>query len=183
MRGAGNHWITLHSPELTAEIDPLGAQLSTLRDAAGRDLLWNGDPAVWNGRAPLLFPIVGALAGGAYRLGPHGYRLPRHGFARGSQFSVLAADSSAARLQLRSSDATLEHYPFEFELDIKYALRGPSLSLIATVRNVGAAPMLASFGYHPAFRWPLPYHQARAAHGIEFAEDEPAPIRRLNADG
>jgi galactose mutarotase-like enzyme len=179
----GNHWITLRSPDLTAEIDPFGAQLSRLRDAAGRDLLWNGDAAVWSGRAPLLFPIVGALAGGAYRLGSKSYRLSRHGFARGSPFSVLAADSSRALLRLRSNEATLERYPFRFELDLQCALQGPSLTLTATVRNLGDAPMPASFGYHPAFRWPLPYNRARAAHSIEFSEDEPAPIRRLDADG
>jgi hypothetical protein len=41
-----------------------GAQLSILRDPSGRELLWDGNPAFWNGRAPLLFPIVGTLAGG-----------------------------------------------------------------------------------------------------------------------
>jgi galactose mutarotase-like enzyme len=43
--------------------------------------------------------------------------------------------------------------------------------------------MPASFGYHPAFRWPLPYGEARAAHRIEFASDEPSPVRRLDANG
>ena len=65
MAAPNRNWISLRSSELSAEIDPLGAQLSILRDAAGRDLLWNGDAAVWAGRAPLLFPIVGALAGAA----------------------------------------------------------------------------------------------------------------------
>ena len=44
-------WLTLSSRTLTARIDPLGAQLSILRDALGRDLLWDGDPAFWTGRA------------------------------------------------------------------------------------------------------------------------------------
>jgi galactose mutarotase-like enzyme len=38
-------------------------------------------------------------------------------------------------------------------------------------------------GYHPGFRWPLPYGQPRSAHFIEFAQDEPAPIRRLDSHG
>ena len=53
--------ITLSNPHLTAQISPLGAELVTLRDEAGRDLLWNGDPAFWTGRSPLLFPIVGRV--------------------------------------------------------------------------------------------------------------------------
>jgi galactose mutarotase-like enzyme len=38
-------------------------------------------------------------------------------------------------------------------------------------------------GFHPGFRWPLPYGRERAEHFIEFASDEPAPIRRLDAVG
>jgi galactose mutarotase-like enzyme len=53
----------------------------------------------------------------------------------------------------------------------------------ASVRNLGNETMPASFGFHPALRWPLPYGRARSAHFIEFALDEPATIRRLNADG
>jgi galactose mutarotase-like enzyme len=43
--------------------------------------------------------------------------------------------------------------------------------------------MPASFGFHPAFRWPLPYGQPREQHHVVFAEPEPAPIRRLDGDG
>ena len=42
--------------------------------------------------------------------------------------------------------------------------------------------MPASFGFHPALRWPLPYGNARAGHAIHF-EEEPAPVRRLDAEG
>jgi galactose mutarotase-like enzyme len=178
-----SNWISLRSAELSAEIDPLGAQLSTLRDAAGRDLLWNGDASVWNGRAPLLFPIVGALAGGAYRLNSKSYRLPRHGFARGRAFSVVAADAAQALFRLTSDAATQEVFPFLFELEVRYALEDNHLSIITSVRNPGPDTLLASFGYHPAFRWPLPYGQPRAAHFVTFAEDEPAPIRRLDGEG
>src|SRR5258708_29387930 len=76
-------WVPLSSAELNVEVNPLGAQLSVFRDRSGRDLLWDGDPAVWAGRAPLLFPTIGEVAGGSYRLGSQTYRLSRHGFARG----------------------------------------------------------------------------------------------------
>jgi galactose mutarotase-like enzyme len=176
-------WIAVSSPELHAEINPLGAQLSILRDRDGRDLLWNGDPTVWNGRAPVLFPIVGELAGGKYRVAGETYHLSRHGFARGKVFEVIAATSSTALFRLRSDESTFPVYPFPFELDVRFALEGPSLSVTLYVRNSGAEPLLASVGYHPAFRWPLPFGQERAAHFIEFASDEPQPIRRLNAIG
>ncbi len=176
-------WIALSSPELRAQIDPLGAQLSLLGDRDGRDLLWNGDPAVWTGRAPVLFPIVGELAGGQYRVAGKTYRLPRHGFARAKMFEVVAATQTTALFRLKADESTLSVYPFLFEFDVRFAITGPTLSVTLSVRNIGAELLAASVGYHPAFRWPLPYGRERAAHFIEFASDEPAPIRRLNATG
>jgi galactose mutarotase-like enzyme len=57
------------------------------------------------------------------------------------------------------------------------------LTIEASVRNTGNEPMPASLGFHPAFRWPLPYGAAREAHFIEFEVEEPSRIRRLNAAG
>lgn len=175
-------WVSIASSTLTADIDPLGAQLSTLKDGQ-RDLLWDGKPALWAGRAPILFPIVGALAGGSYRLGAESYPLSRHGFARGKPFAVVDARPSSALFRLSADDATLQVYPFQFELDVQFAIEGVTLSVTTTVRNKGNEDMPASVGYHPGFRWPLPYDQPRAAHFIEFEVAEPEPVRRIGTDG
>src|ERR1700688_4598876 len=121
--------VALRSSELTAEIDAHGAQLSTLRDRDARDLLWNGDPAVWTGRAPLLFPIVGVLAGGSYRLGSKTYPLPRHGFARGKIFVLEKASPSSAVFKLSADESSFQVYPFHFELEVHFELNGPTLSV------------------------------------------------------
>lgn len=176
-------WLTLTSGVLTARIDPLGAQLSALRDSSGRDLLWDGNPAFWNGRAPLLFPIVGSLAEGTYRLAGKSYALPRHGFARTKPFEVLSASSAEAVLRLKADETTRAVYPFEFQLQMEFEVSDSMLAVRARVMNDGNAPMPASFGYHPAFRWPLPYGAPRAQHAIEFALEETEPIRRLDAAG
>jgi galactose mutarotase-like enzyme len=176
-------WLALSSGALTAMIDPLGAQLSVLRDGSGRELLWNGDPAFWTGRAPLLFPIVGALANGVYRLGGSAYALPRHGFARGKRFEVLSNSPTTAELALRADEQTLAVYPFYFRLQIRFEIARTTLTLTTSVKNDGDAPMPASFGYHPAFRWPLPFGAARSLHEIEFERDEPDPVRRLDSSG
>ena len=42
-------------------------------------------------------------------------------------------------------------------------------------------PLPFSFGFHPAFAWPLPGGAAKAAHRIAFARHEPQPIRRIDA--
>jgi galactose mutarotase-like enzyme len=176
-------WVSIASGQMTAEIDPCGAQLSSLRAGDGSELLWNGDPAVWAGRAPLLFPIVGVLAGGVYRLGAKTYSLSRHGFARDKIFSLRNSSPSSATFKLVADESTYAVYPFQFELDVRYELSGTRLSLTTAISNLGAADMPASFGYHPGFRWPLPYGRPRSAHYIEFETDEPDPVRRIDAAG
>jgi galactose mutarotase-like enzyme len=176
-------WVSISSGEISAEIDPHGAQLSSLKDHAARDFLWNGDPSVWNGRAPLLFPIVGMLAGGSYRLGTESYALPRHGFARGKEFAVESVDAQRAIFKLSADPSTLRVYPFLFELSVKFEVVARTLSVVTTLRNSSARDMPASFGYHPAFRWPLPDASPRSGHFVEFDADEPAPVRRLDAAG
>src|SRR5258708_13848562 len=111
--------VALHSSELAVEIDTHGAQLFSLRDRAARDLLWDGDPAVWSGRAPLLFPIVGVLVDGSYRYGSKTYRLPPHGFARARTFSIDAVTSSTSVFGLNAHDTSLRVYPIRFELAVR----------------------------------------------------------------
>ena len=175
---------TISSAHLQADIDPLGAQLYALRDAAGHDLQWNGDPKIWSGRAPILFPIVGELAGHRYLLDGKYYPLPRHGFARSKPFALIDATPSSALFRLRWDDETYAAYPFHFDLDIRFTIEDDRLTIAASAENREcAATMPASFGFHPALRWPLPYGQPRADHAITFEADEPEPIRRLDADG
>lgn len=176
-------WVTIRSTGLSATIDPLGAQLSVLQDAADRNLLWQGDPLVWAGRAPILFPIVGMLVAGRYRTGGRSYSLPRHGFARNRRFTVVEAGPASATFRLCADEQTRAVYPFEFELDVNFTVQDVALAVTGWIRNRGDRGMPASLGFHPAFAWPLPYGENRAAHFIEFETDEPAPIRGLDGAG
>lgn len=171
--------IEIASDALSASIDPLGAELSHLRDGEGRELMTDADPAYWAGRAPLLFPIVGRLNGDRYRLDGRDYPLPQHGFARRQPFELLERGPAHAVLRLADNEATRAVYPFEFTLDAAFSLAGATLSIEVTATNRGAVPTPASFGFHPAFAWPLPYGGTREAHRIVFETEEPAPLNRI----
>lgn len=175
--------LRIASDRLTAEISQDGAELRRLTDAAGRDWLWDGDPAFWAGRAPILFPIVGTLSDDRFRWQGRDYRLPRHGFARRRGFSVVEQDSDGLILRLESDDETRAAWPFDFRLDMIFTVRGATLSMTGRVANRGDEPMPTSFGFHPALRWPLPGTPGKAGHVIRFDKPEPAPIRRLDGDG
>lgn len=174
--------ITIASDQLTARINPLGAELWSLTDTAGREYMTDADPAFWTGHAPLLFPIVGALNGGRYRLDGREYALAKHGFARTSLFTCVEAGEAGALFRLSDSDESRHAYPFSFELLMGFRLRGRTLEMKATVRNTGDTALSFSFGFHPAFAWPLPGGD-KAAHRVTFAEPEPQPIRCIDATG
>jgi galactose mutarotase-like enzyme len=167
---------------LSAKIDSLGAELLSLTDGEGREYMTDADPRWWTGHAPLLFPIVGRLKGNAYRLDGRTYSLAKHGFARKRPFACVDQDrrGGRARFLLEADAETLESYPFRFELDVLFEIAGLTLTLTATVRNRDSRPMPFSFGFHPAFAWPLPGGGRKEAHRIVFAQDEPEPIRRID---
>jgi galactose mutarotase-like enzyme len=171
------------STSLEVEISALGAELAAIRDAAGHDLLWNGDPAFWTGRAPVLFPVIGLLQGGRYRWDGAEFQMPKHGFARRTKFEILPGTPDAVTMRLDATAATRAIYPFEFRLEVTFAVQASSLSVTAAIFNRGDRSMPASFGFHPALRWPLPFGRPRAEHVIRFAQPEPAPVRRIDADG
>lgn len=175
--------VTIASDRLRAQVSTLGAELQRLTTADGRELQWNGDPAVWSGRAPILFPVIGQLQGGGYRLGDQRYAMPKHGFARHATFDIAEQTGDAATLVLSDTAETRAIYPFDFRFDIAFALSGAMLTVTATIANTGTDPMPASLGFHPAFAWPLPFGEPRAGHRIRFAHDEPAPVRRIDREG
>jgi galactose mutarotase-like enzyme len=157
--------------------------LVKLQDREGRDLLWSGDPAVWAGRAPLLFPMVGRAKGDRIRVEGRDYKLPKHGFARTSRFSVVERRENSCTLRLVSGPETLISYPFAFQLDVTYEIVGSVLITRAVVTNQDERALPVSFGFHPAFRWPLPYGADRAAHAIVFEQDESGQAIRRVQDG
>ena len=171
--------VTLQNGTLGAAVSACGAELQRLHTAAGEELLWDGNPDVWAGRSPLLFPVVGNVKDDRVTVRGQHYPLLRHGFARTSTFELVEASSTRCTWRLRANDETRARYPFAFQLDVTYALDGARLTISATIANDGAEPMPASFGFHPAFRWPLVPGVAREDHDVRFGEPEPAPIRRL----
>ncbi len=172
---------TLTSATARVEIALKGAELTSFTSlASGLEYLWQADSAQWGRHAPLLFPIVGKLPNDTYLYEGQAYKLPQHGFARDQEFQLISQDAHSLTLQLMASEASKKAYPFEFELRVRYELRGSVLTVGWHVRNPAAAPheLLFSIGAHPAFRCPL-----RPEAGEQFADyafhfDHPVTLRR-----
>src|SRR5579872_1277015 len=98
---------------ITATIMAEGAELCSVQDGSGREFLWQAGPA-WPHHAPVLFPIVGELAGNQLRHRGRAYPLPRHGFARARRFTWMDRTATTCRLALVDDEATRAAYPFPF---------------------------------------------------------------------
>lgn len=176
--------IKLSNGEIVVEIARKGAELQSLADAGGRQWLWQADPAFWGRHAPVLFPIVGRAANDEVTVGGKAYPISQHGFARDRVFEVLSSGPERAGLRLVADEDTRRHYPFDFELDIRFELAGTTLFHTVTARNHGSDPMPVSIGFHPGFQWPLPGASApQTGHVVVFEREEGADIRRLKDGG
>lgn len=166
---------------LSAAVKADGAELCSLRDAEGAEMLWQAHP-IWPRHAPVLFPIVGRLKNDTLRHQGKTYRLTQHGFARDRRFAWHARTATSCSLVLHDDGETRALYPFPFRFEVAFALNDDSLEQTFTIENTGRGVLPASAGAHPAFIWPLAEGAAKDAHVLVFSEPEPEPIRRL-ADG
>lgn len=147
--------IKLEAHGRTAEVDTMGGELVSCKDPSGVEYIWQGDPAYWSGRNPLLFPIVGALKDGKISINGQEYRMPQHGFARRQEFTLLDQGAGWAELELRENPETLAQYPFPFRVKVRQALTEEGFSTAFTVENTGTEPMPFCLGAHTAFNCPL----------------------------
>jgi galactose mutarotase-like enzyme len=168
----------LENEHLALSVNELGAELSSLRDSEGRELLWQGG-SEWARRAPVLFPIVGRVPDDRLTVDGRQYTMSQHGFARDLPFAVERSGDESLTFTLVDDERTRRQFPFPFVLQLRYTLTGGTLEVCYRLENPGDATLHASLGAHPGFRWPLPGARSRDSHTIEFDHEEPAPIRRL----
>ena len=133
-----------------------GAELQSLQ-CDGREYLWHGDPKYWGRRSPILFPMVGKVYGGSFRVDGKEYPMGQHGFARDSEF-VLDGE----RYVLKG--CPLEKYPYRFELSVRYRTEGKRFYAEWEVLNTDSRDIHFQLGAHPALLLP-DYHEEDPVHG------------------
>lgn len=106
---------------------------------------------VWQGQSPLLFPVVGKLKNDELKVNGEVYAMPKHGFAKGSEFALESIGSSFMTFVLKDSEETRRIYPFRFELRVTYRLTPKGFIMHYDVKNTDGKEMYFSLGAHPAF--------------------------------
>ena len=162
--------------QFTASISSAGAELMSIRSAAGTEYLWQGDPAYWGDRAPNIFPYVARLTNGCYTYQGKTYEMPIHGFAPTAEFIVTDQGSDFITFTLPASPALYEMYPFHFRFSITYRLEGMTLHTELKVENLDEKTMYFGLGGHPGINVPLEDGLTFADYFLEFPVCQPRRV-------
>ena len=170
-------YYSIENEYLSAQIDDMGAQLhSLITKDDGCEYLWQGNPDVWYGQAPVLFPVIGQLYEDKFRYDGAEYPLAKHGFARKMLFEAADVEGARAVFILRSNEDTLAMFPFAFELEVCFELVGRAIKVTHTVTNLDDKKMYFSLGAHPGFNCEIGDY-------LEFEEsEEGAQVEKIDKE-
>lgn len=161
--------VTIANGSLSAEVSPHGAELQSIR-LAEDEFLWQGNATWWPRRSPVLFPIVGSLRGDNALSAAGKVSLKRHGLARTLDHTIVSSSEDDVRFELVSTEETHELYPYDFRLNVSYAVHAGTLEERFDIVNTGTVALPYAVGGHPAFNVPTPQSENDfSSYRLEFA--------------
>ena len=147
--------VELKYGKTTAVIACKGAEMISFKGNDDREVIWQADPAVWAGHAPILFPICGTLKNGKVSIGGEEYAITKHGFCRKAEFEIARVGDDFVDLVFEDNDTTRQMYPFDFAFHVIYTLRENGFRTDFVVENKSDCVMPFTVGGHPAFIVPM----------------------------
>jgi len=164
---------TLENDFLFIQIKNKGAEICSIFNKQARvEHLWQANPDVWSRHAPILFPIVGQINGGTFENKNQTFKLSQHGFARDMDFKLINKFEDSLVYELKSSGETLTHYPWDFNLVVKYTLKENQLEIRYKVENTDSDKLYFSIGAHPGFNCPFSAEENFEDYYLEFSSKE-----------
>ena len=153
-------------------IQTVGAEMRGFRTADGVQRLWSGNPEVWKGVAPTLFPNIGAMVNDTVTVEGKPCAMMKHGFARHMEYTPVRMGDSFCTLRLTDTEETLRNYPFHFSLDITHAFTPGGFVTAYLVENRDERAMPFCIGGHPGFTCPIGENERFEDYEIRFETEE-----------
>ena len=174
----------LKNSTISVKVDSHGAELKSLKKQdTGTEYMWCGDAKYWGRTSQVLFPFVGGVKDRKYRAKGKTYTMTQHGFARDMDFTLLSQTDDEIWFELRSSEETLEKYPYEFILKLGYRIDGNKTEVLWQVENPGTETLHFSIGGHPAFNCPIEPDACQAECFVDFGDAEEVISTRISENG
>ena len=124
----------IKNDKLSISADTFGAELHSIK-LDGKEYLWQCGDA-WKRYAPILFPFICSPKDRTYKAGGQEYHMAaNHGFARDSEFTYAGSTKNSVSFLLKDNDVTLAQYPYHFELEVTYSIKGSKVTVTNTVKN------------------------------------------------
>lgn len=159
----------LENEALRVEIDSFGAEIKSVRSKLeDREYMWYADSKYWGRTSPVLFPFVGSLKNKEYHYQGKTYPMGQHGFARDMEHTMVRQEDNCIWFSLKSTEETLEKYPFPFVLEIGYELKENEVKVLWKVTNPAEEEMHFSIGAHPAFLCPIYGEEDKTGYSLYF---------------
>lgn len=168
----------IRNEQLCIKISSRAGEFRSIRNGAGEEFLWQGDPETWPDRGPNLFPYIARLTEKTYTFEGKPYHMDIHGFLPYMDMKLLEQKESSLILGLESSEETKKQYPFAFSLEIKWELKGAVLEITYRVKNCDTKTMYFGIGGHPGFRVPMEPGMKFEDYTLDF-EENVEPVRIL----
>lgn len=173
---------TLSYLDMKAVCTTMGAELISLKKNDGREIIWQGDEAYWNGRNPNLFPIVCSLKDSKTIINGKEYTIPKHGFARRKEFLVAEKTDRSITFLLEDSKETRECYPYAFRFYVTHTLTEDGFLTTYRVENADSDTMLFGIGGHTAYNCPMKEGDSFTDYEIRFNKAETHPVYQCVAE-
>ena len=175
---------TLENENIRVVASSNGGELNSIKKINDEtEYLWNGDEKYWKYHAPVLFPIVGKVNGGKYKVDGIEYELPQHGLARTREFKLIEKSESRIVFELQYDEETLKVYPFKFVLRIGYTLMEYGVETSYEVINNDNKDIYFSIGGHPAYMCPINQGESFEDYYFEFDKVEKSSKILLSSNG
>lgn len=146
---------TLYYGDTQAQVDTVGAEMLSYITAKGTSCLWNGDPDIWMGHSPHLFPVIGTLKDSVHLCKGQKMPMSKHGFLRNTQFEVVEQKENTITLLRTENEQSLAQYPFKFQFFVTHILMPNGFVTNYRIENCDVAVMPFCVGGHPSFACPL----------------------------
>ena len=157
---------TVKNKKLELTVCSKGAEIQSVK-INGEQKVWQGGN-VWKGKAPLLFPMAGALKNKKYLHNGKEYEMPFHGFARDLVFELVSRGEDYLTFRLCDSEYTKKYFPFAFAFNVTYRIKDTTVSVEYEVINSGDQEMIFSLGSHESYFFNGVLEDCR----IEFEKEE-----------
>ena len=175
---------TIENDFLKVTVDSLGAELhSVIRKKDGVEHMWQPQPDSWQRHAPVLFPYIGRLQDGCYRVKEKPYQADIHGFCKDMDHTLIRHTENTVVLELCDSEQTLALWPFRFRLESAFTLEGDTLHQTITVENPGQEELSFSVGFHPGFAVPFDSSHQATDYYFGFDKNESPLCLSCDANG